>query len=180
MLMPHFFRSAQFRKQLEEKWQRLYRVAFSWCHDTQLAKDLVQESLSRAMKNSQQLKDPARLDGWLFKILVNCWRDCCRAKRDHLPIEDTTLADERTPESIYVRDTIVHQVRNCVKKLKSEYREIISLVDLEQLSYKEVAEILDIPVGTVMSRLCRARNQLREELEKFNHKSAAAVVRRIK
>jgi RNA polymerase sigma-70 factor (ECF subfamily) len=180
MLMPHFFRSAQFRKQLEEKWQRLYRVAYSWCHDTQLAKDLVQESLSRAMKNSQQLKDPARLDGWLFKILVNCWRDCCRAKRDHSPIEDVNLADESTPESIHARDTIVQQVRIGVKKLKSEHREIISLVDLEQLSYKEVAEILDIPVGTVMSRLCRARNQLREELEKFNHKSAAAVVRRIK
>jgi RNA polymerase sigma-70 factor (ECF subfamily) len=178
--MPHFFGSAQFRKQLEEKWQRLYRVAFSWCHDTQLAKDLAQESLSRAMKSSQQLKDPARLDGWLFKILVNCWRDCCRAKRDHFPIEDANLADERTPETIHIRDTIVQQVRNGVKKLKSEHREIISLVDLEQLSYKEVAEILDIPVGTVMSRLCRARNQLREELEKINRKSAAAVVRRIK
>lgn len=180
MLMPHFFGSTQFRKQLEEKWQRLYRVAFSWCHDTQLAKDLVQESLSRAMINSQQLKDPDRLDGWLFKILVNCWRDCCRAKRDHLPIEDANLADERTPESIHARDTIVQQVRICVKKLKNEYREIISLVDLEQLSYKEVAEILDIPMGTVMSRLCRARNQLREELERINRKSAAAVVRRIK
>lgn len=178
--MHHFFRTAQFKKDLEDKWQRLYRVAYSWCHDTQLAKDLVQESLSRAMKNSQQLRDPARLDGWLFKILVNCWRDCCRDKRELLMYEDDSVADERTPESIHARENVVKQVRAAVKKLKSEYREIISLVDLEQMSYKEVAEILDIPMGTVMSRLCRARNQLREELQNITETNAKTFVRRIK
>jgi RNA polymerase sigma-70 factor (ECF subfamily) len=178
--MQPLFGSAQFKKGLEERWQRLYRVAYSWCHDTQLAKDLVQESISRALKNSQQLRDPATLDGWLFKILVNCWRDCCRGKRNHLPIEDDSLADDMTPESIHGRETMIRHVRSAVKRLKSEYREIISLVDLEQMSYKEVAEILDIPMGTVMSRLCRARNQLRVELQGVSETGAKAVVRRIK
>ena len=178
--MQPLFGSAQLRKGLEERWQRLYRVAYSWCHDTQLAKDLVQESISRALKNNQQLRDPAALDGWLFKILVNCWRDCCRGKRDLLPIEDDSLTDEQTPESIHGRDAMIRHVRSAVKKLKSEHREIISLVDLEQMSYKEVADILDIPMGTVMSRLCRARNQLREELQHITEKNARAIVRRIK
>lgn len=178
--MHHLFGSAHFRKGLEEKWQRLYRVAYSWCHDAHLAKDLVQESMSRAIKNSQQLRDPASLDGWLFKILFNCWRDCCRDKREQLPIEDDSLIEERTPETIHVRDSIVRSVRGAVMTLKIEYREVISLVDLAQMSYKEVAEILDIPVGTVMSRLCRARNQLREELQKLNDKSSKTIVRRIK
>lgn len=178
--MRPIFGNAQFRKDLEDRWQRLYRVAYSWCNDTQLAKDLVQESLSRALKGSQQLRDPDSLDGWLLKILVNCWRDCCRRKREHVSIDEHTLADDRSPEQLHDREAMIRQVRSAVKRLKSEYREVISLVDLEQLSYKEVAEILDIPMGTVMSRLCRARCQLREELLNISGKNSKAVVRRIK
>jgi len=166
------------RALLQQRWQRLYRVAYAWCHDPQLAKDLVQDTIEKAIKNHHQLRDPELVDTWLFRILLNCWRDMCRSKKDHTELFDSHLLHENSPEHEHQRSNLVARVRRAVAELSPEHREIISLVDLEQLSYKEVAEIMQIPIGTVMSRLCRARRQLKEALLDLNPNEAQ--IRRIK
>jgi len=168
----------KFRRLLEQRWQRLYRVAYAWCHDTQLAKDLVQETLLKAIKNDHQLRDAELLDAWLFRILLNCWHDVCRNKKDHIELFESMLMHENSPEIENQRSHVVNRVRRAVAALSPEHREIITLVDLEQLSYKEVAEIVQLPIGTVMSRICRARQRLKEVLTDLNPNEAQ--IRRIK
>lgn len=160
-------RPKELTSRVEQSRDRLYRVAFAWCHDAALADDLVQDTLHRALRKSEQLRDPALLDSWLFSILANCLRDHFRAQRHFEDIDeivDTRCADHATPEYLHARTQIVERVRCAVEKLPLGQRQVLVLVDLEEFSYAEVAEILDIPVGTVMSRLCRARRALKELL----------------
>lgn len=152
---------------IQERRQRLYRVAYSWCHDRTLAEDLAQEALTRGMSHLNQLRDPAQLDSWLFKILHNCWRDCLRCQKDFHDVEemsDYLYAHEDTPESINSRSQVVGRVRAAVALLPIGQRQVLTLIDLEEFSYNQVAEILGIPVGTVMSRLCRGRLALKATL----------------
>lgn len=157
----------EIRTQLKERRSRLYRVAYSWCHDRTLADDLVQEALTRGLDRLSQLRDPAQLDSWLFKILHNCWRDCFRCKKNNQDIdelEDYHYAHEETPEHLHSRSQVVDRVRAAVALLPIGQRQVLTLIDLEEFSYNEVAEILEIPVGTVMSRLCRGRQSLKVKL----------------
>jgi RNA polymerase sigma-70 factor (ECF subfamily) len=168
------------KQHLGERWPRLYRVAYSWCHDPQLSKDLVQETVMKALKNSHQLKDKNLLDTWLFRILVNCWRDFCRQKRDNVEVNEADLYHNDSPEEENHRMNVVNRVRKAVSELSREHREIVSLIDLEQMSYKDVADVLDLPIGTVMSRLCRARRQLKEVLRDLDLNAHQPRIRRIK
>lgn len=161
-------RPTEFQLQLEQLRPRLYRLAYSWCHNASLAEDLVQEALIKALKNEQQLRDPSLLNSWLFSILNNCWRDHFRQKKemdDIDDIEDFQYAHEITPEHLHAQSQIVHQVRQAVEQLPLGQRQVLTLVDLEELSYIEVAAILNIPVGTVMSRLSRARAAMKSLLQ---------------
>ena len=153
--------------QIKERRARLYRVAYSWCHDRTLADDLAQEALARGLSHLHQLRDAAQLDSWLFKILHNCWRDCLRCQKDFQDVEDMEdflYAHDETPEFINSRSQIVNRVRAAVALLPIGQRQVLTLVDLEEFSYNQVAEILAIPVGTVMSRLCRGRSALKDKL----------------
>lgn len=179
--MKGIIKQLQFRHRLEDRWPRLYRVAYSWCHDPQLAKDLVQDTVVKALKNSHQLKDQDVFDTWLFRILVNCWRDFCRQQKDVIDIYEANLLDHNSPEQEHERETIAYRVRQAVNQLCREHREIVTLVDLEQMNYKDVAEILEIPIGTVMSRLCRARRFLKEILQDLEENTQQQIhLRRIK
>ena len=109
------------------------------------------------MQKSEQLRDPKARDAWLFSILTNCYRDHFRRQREMEDVDEIELLHESTPESENSQIQIVHKVRAAVARLPEGQRQVISLVDLEGFSYVEVATILDIPIGTVMSRLCRAR-----------------------
>lgn len=168
------------RRHLEERWSRLYRVAYSWCHDPQLSKDLVQDTVMKALKSGHQLKDYTVLDTWLFRILVNCWRDFCRQKKSNIDVYEADLYHNDSPEVENHRMTVIHRVRKAVSELSREHCEIVTLVDLEQMSYKDVAEVLDIPIGTVMSRLCRARKQLKDMLKDLDIDDHQSRIRRIK
>lgn len=175
--------SREFRRKIEDSRHQLYRVAYSWCHDTALADDLVQETLFKALKNSGQLRDIARLKTWLFSILANCWRDHLRQYRalDNLDdYEDSLSLDEATPEDERALVEMVTHVRTEIARLPLKQREVLTLVDLEGLSYAEVGEILNIPTGTVMSRLCRARRALKEKLHPFKTGHEQPIVRSIK
>ncbi len=80
-ILSLFCRTDSFPEQLEKIRPRLYRMAFSWSHNAALADDLVQDALTKALKNANQLRDPALFNGWLFSILANCWRDHFRRYR---------------------------------------------------------------------------------------------------
>ena len=157
-------RQREFRKDLTSKRKRLYRVAYAWCQDRVLSDDLVQEALTKGFKSLKTLRDVKAMDAWLFDILKNCWRDHLRRSRtmedidDHLDFEPLIFNDESE------RRQTIKKVRNAVYKLPLGQREVMSLVDIEGFSYAEVAEILDIPVGTVTSRISRARESLRKML----------------
>jgi len=178
--MTKFLRHLLFKHHLEEKWARLYRIAYSWCHDPQLSKDLVQDTVMKALKNTHQLKDAKALDNWLFSILVNCWRDFCRQKKDTVEISEIILSHNESPEEQNCRTATINRVREAVSGLSREHREIITLIDLEEMSYKDVAEVLGIPLGTVMSRLCRARRQLKDTLKDMDVNPPSVRIRRIK
>lgn len=159
-----FCQDREFRRRLETSRDRLYRMAYAWSHDPDLADDLVQEALAKALKNSDKIRDHAALDAWLFRILSNCWHDHFRRQRDMVEIEENDHVHELTPERLHATQEIVHSVRNAIGELPMGQRQVVTLVDLEGFSYAEVAEILGIPAGTVMSRLCRARRALKERL----------------
>ena len=177
-----FGNSASLQKQLEQRWQRLYRVAFSWCHDPDLSSDLVQECMQKAINKSAQLNKEKALDGWLFAILINCWRDYCRKQKDNVSFDEEQYINTDNGDLDNERMMVVNQVRSAIAKLSKDQREVLSLVDLEGMSYSEVSKLLDIPMGTVMSRLCRARNQLKEFLEVTDSEKelSGPVLRRIK
>ena len=143
---------------------KLYRIAFSWCHSASQADDLVQEALFKAMKNIDSLRDHSIIDAWLYRIMLNCWHDYLRVKGRN--VESVEIKDESTTEhsEAYQQGQIVSRVRKSVAGLPMTLREVVTLVDFAGMSYAEVAEIVDIPIGTVMSRLFRARKNLKQEL----------------
>ena len=165
-LLDGLLKRRAFRAALAQSRERLYRTAYAWCHDPHLAEDLVQQALCKALQSQEQLKDIAAVEAWLFRILSNCLTDYRRSRREVLTGEDIEVVDPRTPEHEAREQEIVQRVRTAVAALPVEQRQVVTLVDLEGFTYASVAEILDIPVGTVMSRLCRGRRVLREKLIK--------------
>ncbi len=155
----------QARKNLEAHRARLYRIAYAWTHSPALADDLVQETLTKALTKSEQLRDPAAASAWLYSILSNCYTDHFRRQRATEELDEETLTHDATPEHESGRQQIIGRVRAAITKLSEGQRQVLTLVDLEGFSYIEVAQILSIPIGTVMSRLCRARSALREHLQ---------------
>lgn len=150
-------------KQINASRTRLYRLAFAWCHDAMLADDLAQETLARGLSRLDQLRESERLTSWLFAILNRCWIDHLRARR--VDLDDEALAELPStlpgPDVHAERQETVNRVRAAVASLPLGQRQVVTLVDLEELSYAETAGVLAIPIGTVMSRLCRGRETLR-------------------
>ena len=185
-ILPLFFGHAKdLQGKLEQIRPRLYRLAYSWSHNSALADDLVQETMIKALKNAGQLRDPALLNSWLFSILANCLRDHYRKHKemdDIDELEDYHYSHENTPENAHSQSQIIVRVRDAVAKLPLGQRQVLTLVDLEELSYIEVAATLDIPIGTVMSRLCRARIAMKALLKELAPQQSAQAIplRRVK
>lgn len=177
-----FWQQKQFKQYLERNGQRLYRLAYAWCHHPQTAHDLVQETLSKTLREHYRFENDKALDVWLYKVMANCWRDQCRRQRELTDIEQVELASTTNLETEQYQRELKMNIHTAMARLNMTHRQIITLVDLEELAYNEVAAILDIPAGTVMSRLCRARKQLKEYLEEAGFHSAKKTsnVRRIK
>lgn len=153
-----------FRKLVVNNRERLYRMAFAWTNDPYLADDLVQQTLLKALSKQKQLRELAAAEGWLFRIMANCLTDYRRAKREFLYGDNLEIINNITPEHQAGEQQLIQKVRQAVQKLPTNHRQVIMLVDLEGFSYAGVAQILDIPVGTVMSRLCRGRRALQNHL----------------
>jgi len=184
-ILNFFSRSRAAREHLEWQRARLYRIAYAWTHQPALADDLVQETLTKAMQKTGQLRDQGASGAWLYSILANCFRDHFRRQRENDDIDTLDLAHEWTPERESSQQQIVHQVREAIARLPAGQRQVVALVDLEGFSYIEAAQILDVPIGTVMSRLCRARQSLKGLLSILRQEHAAPdssekFIRRVK
>ena len=124
----------------------------------------MQETIYKAIKNASSLRDVATLDSWIYRILYNCWQDYLRVKDrnvEFVEMHDNNQADQ---SDNYQQSQIVKRVRASVEKLPLPLREVVTLADFAGLSYAQIAEITDVPVGTVMSRLFRARQNLKQQL----------------
>jgi RNA polymerase sigma-70 factor (ECF subfamily) len=174
--------NTEFRDRLAAMRPRLYRLAYAWCHDGHLADDLVQEAASRAISRFGQLKDQGAFENWLFAILNNCWRDHLRRCKDCVDIDDldeAVLAHDATPERLYASRQAGSQVRAAIARLPVGQRQVLTMVDLEDYAYADVAAVLDIPVGTVMSRLARARQALKGLLTEETSARVIQLTRRL-
>ena len=189
-LMRNLFSLLNFpaRRRLEVLRPRLHRLAYAWCHDAALADDLVQDTLAKALTRSEQLRDEQALESWLFSILNNCWRDHLRARRDFVDVselDEAIYSEEPGPEQHYASRQAVQRVRRAIARLPIGQRQVITLVDIEECGYADVARILEVPVGTIMSRLSRARQALKQHLSTDQTAPAERadgrpVIRRIK
>ncbi len=175
-LLDKLCRNREFRQRLERSRPRLYRLAYSWCHSPELADDLAQETLSKALKQGGQLKELEAMDGWLFRILSNCWQDHLRGRHDTRLYDEEQHLHQVTPELLSLRQQDIDHVRQAVAALPGPHRQVITLVDIEGCRYAEVAMILELPIGTVMSRLCRARQALKEQLLSSASNSGQRIV----
>jgi RNA polymerase sigma-70 factor, ECF subfamily len=142
---------------------RLRRFARALAGSREDADDLVQAACERALRAIDSWEPGSRLDSWMFRILRNLWIDQLRRKRTERIVDqhdgEIDVAGEdgrRTAES---RLELAH-VRATIATLPQAQRDVLVLVCIEDLSYREAAAVLDVPVGTVMSRLARARHAL--------------------
>lgn len=146
--------------------ERLYRVALAWCGDEMLADDLVQDAIAAGIAKQSQLREPNLLYAWLYSILNNKWHRYLQLRKPQgVEVDDQLASDEPEPSTHCQELELVVQVRSVIATLPMKERQVISLVDLDELSYCEVAKALDIPIGTVMSRLHRGRKRLLEKIE---------------
>ncbi|MCB1878157.1 MAG: sigma-70 family RNA polymerase sigma factor [Chromatiales bacterium] len=170
----------QLKRRMEEYRPRLYRLAWSWCRDAQLADDLVQDCMVRGLQRIDQLRNVDQLEVWLTRILANLHKDHLRRRKETVDVDDVELTGDMGPEQDAQRRDLVTRVRDAVDRLNDDQRKVLTLVDLMEFSYADVAQALDIPVGTVMSRLCRARARLKQMLKDEDLKSAVVPLWRIK
>jgi len=164
-VVPALFSSTGFiRKELEKRRSLLYRLAYSWCHSPALADDLVQEAMLKALSKASQLKNTDVVNSWLGKILANCWYDHLRREKNTVDLDTLTYDQSVTDGDANETHDMVRRVRAAIAELPIGQRQAITLVDLAGFSYVEIANILDIPIGTVMSRISRARQSLKVKL----------------
>lgn len=147
----------------------LRRYAIALVGNVAVADDLVQDCIERAINKSSQLREKARLQGWLRRILYNLYMDEIHRTRGRgVEVQISDFADDLQLSTAPSHRTATADLIRAVNKLNPEHRQILLLVGLEQLNYRELAEELAVPIGTVMSRLARAREQLRAELEEMS------------
>ena len=148
-------------EQLRELIPRLRRFAVSLTRNASSADDLVQSTLERAITRWADKRLEGDVRAWLFSILYRQFLDAHRRTRRYARIlEFVTARDDAQPSG--ERTVIAPSTLHAVDQLNTEQRALLLWVSVEGLSYKEVAEILEVPVGTVMSRLSRARQALRQ------------------
>jgi RNA polymerase sigma-70 factor, ECF subfamily len=150
---------------------RLKRFAYHLCGDADIAEDLVQEGFLRALSRRAQLRDTSRALPWLLMIVRRVFLQNRRKAERHSQLTegDEALLDPpigNLEEEVF-RGELSHEVTDALAALPEEWRTCLLLRELDELSYEEIAEIVECPVGTVRSRLARARAQLLVSLHTF-------------
>lgn len=152
------------REQLADLLPRLRRFGRAITRHREDADDLVQLAVERALVRSDQWQPGTRLDSWVFRIMKNAWIDevRARARRDELFAPEE--AGEHVGDAVMERQADMMAVQQAMTTLNDDQRLVVGLVLVEGLPYKEAAEVLDIPIGTLTSRLARAREVLQAAL----------------
>lgn len=146
-------------KQLAELQQRLFGYAWALTRNTADAEDLYQDAILRALAAASAPEDRTAFRVWMFRIMRNLWIDRLRAHNSAISLDDLVEAD--TPSS-GAENSVVNRlaVQQAFFALDKIHRDVLALVDIGGFSYEESSELLEIPIGTVMSRVSRARNAL--------------------
>lgn len=152
--------SSDFRPGLIELLPRLRRLARSLTGHVHDADDLVQLALERALARADQWRPDSRLDAWVFGILRNAWLDELRSRTRRARVFAPEELGESVGEPAMDRQSDAMAVDAAMARLPEEHREVVALVLVEGLSYRETADLLGVPIGTVTSRLARARATL--------------------
>ena len=165
----------------------LYRIALRIVHDECMAEDAVQESLTHAFRHIRSFRG-GNFKSWLARVTVNASYDELRRGKRHngMPLEAFTSEGDEVESPDWIRDPstgpqeraeeteLKRAMQNCIKSLIPDYRLMVILVDIEGMSYEEAAYVARVPVGTVKSRLARARMQLRKSLQGYRGMLPAA------
>lgn len=141
-----------------------YNLARWLCRSPVEADDIVQDAMLRAFRAFDGFRG-GDIKAWLLAIVRNCWLSAATAgrKRPHASLEDEDVpAAGASPEEEAVQAGTRRRLDALIRELPAEFREVLILREMEDLSYREIAQITGAPIGTVMSRLARARSQLRE------------------
>lgn len=157
----------RFRRDLVLLVPKLRRFALSLAGNMPDADDLVQAACEKALRNISQFTPGSRMDSWMYRIVQTLWLDEKRKTNRRgasVDPDDVHLSDGGKSASLPEDRMMLAQTRAAMLQLPAGQREVLSLVAIEGLSYREAAETLDVPLGTVMSRLSRARESLMPKL----------------
>ena len=143
---------------------RLRRFARNLARNPHDADDVVQIAVERALTRLDQWRSDARLDSWMFKIVRNAWIDELRSRGRRDKVFLAAEAGENVGTDSMARETDLLAVQSAMARLPQEQREAVSLVLVEGLPYREAADVLDVPIGTLTSRLARGREALQAML----------------
>jgi RNA polymerase sigma-70 factor, ECF subfamily len=153
---------------------RLYNFAHWLTQDRQEAEDLVQETYVKALKGFRSLQPGTNFRAWIYQILRNTFLTSRTGLKSTatVPLEpengnETLPASKDTPETILLRRSDQQLVQEALSRLPVPYREVLLLCEFEEMSYQEISATLVIPMGTVMSRLSRARRALRDAAQEL-------------
>src|SRR3989338_6638349 len=161
-----WLKKRKFGKIIQENLDSLWKLAYMKCQNKDVASDLVQDTCLKAYeaytKKDEFIESPKR---WLSKILLNTYIDYTRKKHfETVDIESIEVRDKKNFVEETEANIFFKELQEVLNKLKPEQREIVFLKDVDDYSYKEISELLNIPLGTVMSRLHTARQALRKLL----------------
>jgi RNA polymerase sigma-70 factor, ECF subfamily len=158
----------------------LYRAALRLTRDPAQAEDLVQDTYVRALRYQHSYQAGTNMKAWLFAIMRNLFWDRFKGGRPddvsldgdgEVSLYDTLRDPTAVPEADVLNDIAAGEVVEAVETLPELHREVVLLVDVEGFSYKDAADVLGVPIGTVMSRLHRARRQLQKSLYQYARES---------
>jgi RNA polymerase sigma-70 factor (ECF subfamily) len=144
---------------------RLRRFAHALSHDSADADDLTQMTIERALSARRQWQPGTKLDSWLFRIMRNLWIDTARSRSRKSRLEAPSEAGDNVgvdPRPGIEASVDLARVMTAMEQLPDEQREVVALILVEGFGYREVAEMLGLPIGTVSSRLVRGRTKLLE------------------
>ena len=149
----------------------LYNLAHWLTQDRSEAEDLVQETYAKALKGFDSFRPGTNFRAWIYRILRNTFLTSRTGLKTVVSLDDeddsqtVAPATEETPESLLLARADHDVIQRALRELPVAYREVILLCDVEEMSYREIAEALAVPIGTVMSRLARARRAMRHLLQ---------------
>lgn len=157
-----------FRKELVDLLPRLRRFALALTCNGSDADDLLQAACEKALANADQWQVGTRMDSWMYRIMQNHWIDQARARKSRGTEADPDTLDT-VPDELWARrveaQITLTRVTEVMQTLPENMRLVLALVTVEGLSYQEASSVIGVPVGTVMSRLARARLELMRRLD---------------